>query len=130
MPMGAGSSKQYIVYWYIAETLPPSLEAELKTEAGEAYKPPPSYPTDLKLKDRLAMEPERYEPVHHEGTGVDEDERTYKSYLVPIEEAVQKLGRKGVLADVVQKGWRGIQDRFALEDIIDSESPEQTVQDD
>lgn len=124
MPVGHG--KQYVLYWYIAETLPPDLEAELETQHGEAYKPPPPYPKDLKLRDRVNMEPDGYAPIHHEGTGVDEEERTYQSYLLPVEDAVAKLGRKGVMADVVLRGWKGIQDRFALEEVIDSESPEQT----
>jgi hypothetical protein len=107
---------QYVLYWYIAETLPPDLEAELETKAGEAYKPPPSYPKELKLSERLKMEPEGYEPVHHEGTGVDEEEQGYTSYLVSVEEAVTKLGRGTAMADVVLKGWKGIGDRFVLEE--------------
>jgi hypothetical protein len=106
---------QYVLYWYIAETLPPDLEAELETKAGEAYKPPPPYPTDLKLRDRVNKEPKGYEPVHHEGTGVNEEEEGYTSYLIPVEEAVTKLGRGSTMADVVLKGWKGIEDRFALE---------------
>ena len=115
--------KQYVLYWYIAETIPPSLETELETTAGDSYKPPPPYPADLTLRDRLKMEPEGYEPLHHEGTGVDEEEKTYESHLLTIEEAMKKLGRNGVMADVVAKGWKGIQDRFALEEAVDSESP-------
>lgn len=126
MPLGH-RQLQYILYWYIAETLPPSLEVELETKADEAYKPPPPYPKDLKLQDRVNMEPEGYEPLHHEGTGVDAEEQTYKSHLLPVTEAIEKLGKKSVMADVVLKGWKGIQDRFALEEVIDSESPEQTT---
>lgn len=111
--------------WYIAETLPPDLEVELETKAGEAYKPPPPFPKDMTLRARVALEPEGYQPVHHEGTGVDEEEQGYKSFLVTVDEAVRKLGR-GVQADVVLRGWKGIQDRFALEEVIDSQSPEQT----
>lgn len=123
MPLAA---RQYVVYWYIAETLTPELELELQTEAGAAYKAPPPYPRNLTLRERISMEPEGYEPVHHEGTGVDEEELKYASYLVSVEEAVQKLGEGGVLADVVLKGWKGIQDRFAIEDAATSESPETT----
>ena len=71
------------------------------------------------------MEPEGYEPVHHEGTGVDEEEQEYESFLLPIEEAVIKLGRKGVMADVVLKGWKGIQDRLAMEALPDAENVEE-----
>jgi len=126
MPLGHGS-KQYLLYWYIAETIPPELEKELESKSGEAYKPPPPYPSDLKLRDRLKLEPEGYEPIHHEGTGVDEEEQTYQSHLVTIGEAVQKLGKNGVMADVVLRGWKAIQDRYALEDGINSESPQQTA---
>ena len=115
---------QYILYWYVAETLPPALEAELLTERGMPYKPPPAYPVGLSLRDRLAMEPEGYEPVHHEGTGVDEEELGYTSSLVSIEEAAGLLGKSSVSADVVLRGWKGIQDRMAIEDGAMTESPE------
>lgn len=115
MPVGYGS-KQYVLYWYIAETLPPSLETELDTEVGAGYKPPPAYPHNLTLRERVKLEPEGYEPLHHKGTGVDAEEQTYESHLVSVEEAVRKLGRNGVMADVVLRGWKGIQNRFALED--------------
>ena len=121
MPLEHGAL-QYVVYWYIAETLPPELEIELETKAGEAYKPPPPYPTGLKLKDRANMEPEGYEPMHHKGTGVDADERTYESHLLPIDDALKKLGTS-VMKDVVSKGWKGIQDRYALEESEYVEEP-------
>jgi hypothetical protein len=124
MPLG---HRQYILYWYIAETLPPHLEEDLETAPGQAYKPPPAYPYGLDLRSRIAMEPEGYEPVHHEGTGVDEDERTYQSELVSVEEAVKKLGKGGVMADVVLKGWKGIQDRLAHEDSATHDSPEEVM---
>lgn len=120
------ASKQYVLYWYIAETLPLELEKELETKAGEAYKPPPPFPNNLTLRERVQMEPTGYEPAHHENTGVDEEERTYKSHLVPVHEAVQKLGKSGVMADVIMRGWKGIQDRYAMEEGINSHSPEQT----
>lgn len=122
MPLG---TRQYVLYWYIAETLPPNLETELETEVGAAYKPPPAFPRNLSLRERIKLEPEGYEPLHHEGTGVDEEEQTYESHLVPVEEAVLKLGgRNSVMADVVLKGWQGIQDRLAIEDAATSTSPE------
>lgn len=115
---------QYVIYWYIAETLPPDLEVELETEVGAAYKPPPRYPKDLTLRERIKLEPEGYEPLHHENTGVDEMEVTFKSHLVSVEEAAAKLGRNSVMADVVRKGWEGIQNRLAIEDAATSTSPE------
>jgi hypothetical protein len=118
------SNKQYVLYWYIAETLPPEVEEQLQTEAGAAYKPPPPFPKDLSLRDRIKLEPEGYEPLHHEGTGVDEEEQTYESFLVTVDEAVKKMGRNSVMADVVLKGWKGIQDRLAIEDAATSTSPE------
>jgi hypothetical protein len=108
MPLGYGS-KQYVLYWYIAETLEPDLEVVLATGPGGAYKPPPPYPHDLTLRERVALEPRGYEPLHHEGTGVDEEEAAYESHLVSVEEAVKKLGRNGVMADVVVRidlRWR------------------------
>jgi hypothetical protein len=120
LPLG---TRQYILYWYIAETLPPSLEAELETEAGAAYQPPPPFPRNLSLRDRVKLEPEGYEPLHHENTGVDETEMAYVSHLVSVEEAVRLLGKGTVSADVVLKGWKGIQDRHAMEDAATSESP-------
>lgn len=125
MPLGYGS-KQYILYWYIAETLEPDLEVVLATGAGGAYKPPPPYPHNLTLRERVALEPQGYEPLHHEGTGVDEEEAAYESHLVSVEEAVKKLGRNGVMADVVVRGWKGIQDRFAMEEAHEgaTQSPE------
>jgi hypothetical protein len=121
MPLG---SRQYVLYWYIAETLPPDVEQELETEAGAVYKPPPPFPRNLTLRDRMKQEPEGYEPLHHKGTGVDEEEQTYKSFMVTVDEAVKKLGKDSIMADVVLKGWQGIQDRIAIEDAATSESPE------
>jgi len=126
IPLG---TRQYVIYWYVAETLPPDVEVTLETRAGEAYKPPPSYPRDLPLKERIKQEPEGYEPRHHENTGVDATERMYKSELMNVEDAV-KLLRAGnpsmghVMADVVLKGWEGIQQRFAMENAATHESPE------
>ncbi|KAL9612909.1 MAG: hypothetical protein Q9167_002542 [Letrouitia subvulpina] len=103
-------STQYILFWYVAETLPPDLEASLSARAGEqgmAYQVPPKYPDGLTLAARIAMEPEGYTPVRHAGTGVDEEEALYESYLLPVDEAMEKLGRS-VMADVVRRGWEGI----------------------
>jgi hypothetical protein len=125
MPLG---TRQYIIYWYIAETLPPSLETLLETEAGAAYKPPPAYPQNLSLRERIKQEPEGYKPRHHKGTGVDEMEVTFESELVTVQEAIEKLKTEGsmgkVMAEVVKKGWEGIQKRYEMEDAATHESPE------
>ena len=55
-----------------------------------------------------------YEPVRHENTGVDEEEALYESYLVPVGEAIKRLGR-GVSADVVKKGREAIKLRRQME---------------
>ncbi|EUC40621.1 hypothetical protein COCMIDRAFT_108333 [Bipolaris oryzae ATCC 44560] len=119
---------QYVVYWYIAETLPPSLEGDLETEPGSPYKLPPRYPQNLSLRERIAMEPQGYEPRHHEGTGVDNMERQFKSELCSVEDAIKKLGQGHMMgeamADVVRKGWEGIQKRFEMEDAATQQSPE------
>lgn len=62
----------------------------------------------------MKTEPEGWEPVRHENTGVDEEEALYLSYLVPITEAREKL-RGSIMADVVRKGWEGICERLRME---------------
>ncbi|KAK3197532.1 hypothetical protein GRF29_216g530351 [Pseudopithomyces chartarum] len=127
MPL-ARNTKQYLLYWYIAETLPPDVEPLLVSKPNEPYKPPPAFPSGLTLRERLAMEPKGYEPVHHEGTGVDEEEQTYESHLVSVEEGMALLGGTGsVMADVVRRGWEGIQKRLEMEKADETrvESPEQ-----
>ncbi|KAH8708553.1 hypothetical protein GQ44DRAFT_715195 [Phaeosphaeriaceae sp. PMI808] len=121
MPLG---HRQYLLYWYVAETLPPDIEKKLEADANTVYKPPPPFPNNLTLRGRMAQEPEGYVPLHHEGTGVDEEEQTYESYLLPVEEAVKRLGKDNVMADVVLRGWKGIQDRLAIEAAATSTSPE------
>jgi hypothetical protein len=133
MPL-ASNTKQYLLYWYIAETLPPDAEPLLETSPNEPYKPPPPYPVGLTLKERVAMEPEGYEPVHHEGTGVDEEEQAYESHLVSVEEAMRLLrGTDSVMADVVRRGWEGIQQRRSMEEegrdtVAAVENPEQLAE--
>ncbi|KAI4211354.1 MAG: hypothetical protein LQ351_005909 [Letrouitia transgressa] len=115
-PVGRGN--QYILFWYIAETLPPDLEALLSARAAEqamAHQVPPRYPEELTLAKRVAMEPEGYAPVRHAGTGVDEEEALYEAYLLPVDEAIGKLGRS-VMADVVRRGWEGICARREMEE--------------
>ena len=111
-------STQYILFWYIAETLPPDLEEHLTQQserAHGAYQIPVPFPRDMTLKKRIELEGEGYEPVRHLNTGVDEDEMLYESYLLPVEEAVDKL-RGTVMADVVARGWEGICARREMEE--------------
>ncbi|KAK7531490.1 uncharacterized protein J3D65DRAFT_637774 [Phyllosticta citribraziliensis] len=129
---------QYILFWYVAETVPPDVEAALQQQQQHSitpstsfpstqtpprppplsqapYIPPPPYPPSLSLRDRLAAEPPDYVPPRHEGTGVDAEEALYESYLVPVDEAVGRL-RGSVMADVVRKGWVGIKERREWEE--------------
>lgn len=81
----------------------------------KTYQSPPKFPTDITLAERIAMEPEGYQPVRHANTAVDADEALYESYLLPVDEAVQKL--KGTIsADVIRRGWAAICLRREMED--------------
>jgi hypothetical protein len=113
---------QYILFWYVAETVPPKVEEDLNeamaaqstAENPTPYQYPPRYPSDLSLEERIKLEPEGYEPVHHPNTGVDWEEALYESHLLPIEEACRRL--KGtVMEDVVRQGWKAICSRHSLE---------------
>ncbi|TID12870.1 Protein btn-1 [Venturia nashicola] len=106
---------QYLLHWFVAETLPPDLETRMgPPPASRAYQEPPPYPADLLMVDRLALEPDGYEPTRYENTGVDSDEANYMSYLLPIEEAIQNLG-KNIMGEVIAVGWERIQARLAAE---------------
>ena len=72
-----------------------------------AYQYPPKFETGMTLKRRIEMEGGKYEPVRHSNTGINAEEALYESYLVPVDDAMQKLGNT-VSADVVRKGWDGI----------------------
>ena len=80
-----------------------------------AYQYPPKLNPEMALKERIGMEGEGYEPIRHENTGVNAEEALYESYLMPVEEAIEKLGR-GISADVVRKGWEAIQLRHEMDD--------------
>ena len=111
------STSQYVLFWYIAETIPPGAETSIPPRAeGEAspYQPPPPFPTDLSLAQRVQLEPEGYEPIRYEDTGVNSEEAQYTSYLLPISEAMKKL-KGSIMADVVRKGWQGIEKRREIE---------------
>ena len=111
------SSSQYVLFWYIAETIPPGAETSLPPSAeGEAspYQRAAPYPANLTLAQRVQLEPEGYEPIRYEATGVDSEEALYESYLLPVPEAIRKL-QGTIMADVVQKGWKGITQRREIE---------------
>ena len=104
-----------MLFWYIAETLPPKLEEELNRQMASSatennptpYQIPPSFPTDLTFSERMNQDSDDYEPLHHPNTGVDSEEAQYRSYLLPIEEATAKL--KGTIQeDVVKRAWQAI----------------------
>lgn len=81
----------------------------------KAYQSPPRFPSDMTLAERVALEPEGYQPIRHANTAVDADEALYESFLLPIDEAVQKL--KGTIsADVIRRGWAAICLRREMED--------------
>ncbi|KAI9699222.1 MAG: hypothetical protein M1820_007194 [Bogoriella megaspora] len=130
---------QYLLFWYVAETVPPAVETAISAEqeqlrvarAGQNGEndeihgvkkvdvPPPyvaaeAFGKDMTLRERIALEPEGYVPVRHPGTGVDSDELLYESHLLTVEEAMKRL--KGtVSAEVVRKAWEGIRERMRME---------------
>lgn len=112
---------QYLLFWFIAETLPPSLESG--HDPQQHHVNPSPFPENLTLSQRIAMDATSssahgsYEPVRHEGTGVNEEEQCYQSFLLPIDDAVKKL-RGTVMADVVRKGWQCIQRRMDEEAVM------------
>lgn len=118
-------TSQYMLFWYICETLPPDVERTLDAQEaaaaddavfGPPYQYPPAFPLGLSFKDRLAMEPRGYVPPRHEGTSADEEEALYESSLLSIDEARRVL--KGTVQEhVVAKGWEAIQARLAEEGI-------------
>ncbi|KAK5173837.1 uncharacterized protein LTR77_002518 [Saxophila tyrrhenica] len=123
------STSQYLLFWYAAETVPPEVERVYEGGStggggegeGRVYRAPPAFPRDVTLSQRLAQdritsdgEEKIYEPVWHAGTGVDEEELLYKSYLLPIAEARRKL-KGSVMEDVVRRGWEGMQLRMEME---------------
>ena len=128
LPLTATS--QYMLFWYIAETVPPGIEDSYsKPETGasrtvsQAYRPPPVFPKDTALKVRVTEDiiigedgrRRVYEPVRNPGTGVDEEELLYRSFLLPVPEAKKNL-KGSVMEDVVRRGWEGIQQRMVMEE--------------
>jgi len=128
--MPVSSAVQYMLFWYAAETVPEGVEEEYaaaqarmgQSAAARLYRPPPPFPADLTLEQRIALDVEAgdgaervYEPRRHEGTGVDEEELLYASYLLPIDEARRKL-RGTVMEDVIRRGYEAIKLRKGMEE--------------
>ncbi|KAL9121534.1 MAG: hypothetical protein Q9187_001905 [Circinaria calcarea] len=115
-------TSQYILFWYIAETVPPQVEEDLNAAMSEKttaenptpYQTPPKFPLDMTLAERVMLEQDCYTPQHHKNTAIDADEALYESYLLPVEEAMGRL--KGtVMEDVVRSGWEAICSRHSME---------------
>ena len=116
-PVSRGS--QYILFWYIAETVPPAVEEALtckEKEEGMVYQTPPAFEMDQSLKERIEMDGKGYEPVRHRDTGVDDEEALYYSELMAVDVAISKLGERSVSADVIRRGWEAIQMRKIFEE--------------
>ncbi len=140
-------TSQYILHWYIAETLPPSLDLALtqKTAAhGGAYQIPMRFQDGMTLRERVQLDVRLdisgklggkwiggdrkagggtevyHEPIRHaEREIVQEEEKAYESQLVPWEEAVKLLGVRSVSADVVRRGWTAVEERLQMEEKTD-----------
>jgi hypothetical protein len=116
LPMSRGI--QYLLHWFIAETLPPDVEQTIgPPPVSREYQQPPPYPSDLSLIERVTSEPADYEPPRYENTGVDSEEALYSSRLMPVREAISKL-RGSSMANVVNTGWERIQARLMAEKAI------------
>ncbi|KAL8909552.1 MAG: hypothetical protein Q9171_004997 [Xanthocarpia ochracea] len=97
-------SAQYMLFWYIAETLPPEIDHSLSQksiQANDVYIVPPRYPEALTLSERIEFD-KGLTPVRHDDTGVNEDEALYESYLLSTDDAQQKLSGT-IMADVTWK---------------------------
>lgn len=113
-------SRQYILFWYIAETLPPEIEASMSSTSAEptaAYQQPPRFPLDMTIAQREALEPPGYHPIKHPNTAVNDEEALYESHLLPVDVAIRKL-RGTISADVVRRGWTAICQRRDLEEKV------------
>jgi len=115
------SRSQYILFWYAAETIPSEVEKSYVVDAPAPYTSPPPFPTSMTLAQRVALDSIKaddgteivYEPVHHENTGVDEEEACYQSYLLPIAEARHRV-KGSVMEDVIRRAWEAVQLRFRM----------------
>jgi hypothetical protein len=112
---------QYLLHWYIAETLPPEDEARIGLPPlSRQYQEPPPFPPDTTLRDRIASESDNHEPARYPNTGVDSEEALYASELVPVDEAIARLGRNS-MAEVVRIGWERIEARLLAEGLANTD---------
>ena len=124
---------QYMLFWYIAETVPSHVETELNARTTEfatvenptPYQIPSKYAPDMTLTERMKLDVDGYMPLHHPNTGVNSEEALYESHLLPVDEAIEKL--KGtVMADVIRSGWEAI----CLRDRMESQTSSTTIEHD
>jgi 8-oxo-dGTP pyrophosphatase MutT (NUDIX family) len=129
--MPVGSRSQYMCFWYAAETVPSEIEQSYSqpdsgrdAEVNQAfYRPPEPFPSGITIKQRISADvgvgedgkQVVMEPVRHIGTGVDDDEAFYTSFLLPIAEARRKL-KGSVMEDVIRRSWDSIQLRIEMEE--------------
>lgn len=125
--MPAGRGLQYVLCWYAAETLPPSVEhranlvalghegSEEELARATGFVAPDAWAEGMTITQRIEMEGGGYEPVKHEGTGVNEEEERYVSELVDIETAMRLL-RGTVMERVVGDAWEIISRQRRRED--------------
>ena len=97
------------------------MRAEATDDNPTPYQYPPRYPRSLTLKQRLELEAAGYEPQHHKNTAVDSEEALYRSYLLPVKDAIPKLTGT-IQEDVVRSGWEAICLRYEMEKSRESES--------
>jgi hypothetical protein len=129
LPLSASS--QYLLFWYVSETVPKEVEQSYSVSETEDSNGPPSqfyrrptiFPEGMTLRERVAMDNiisesggrAIYEPVRILGTAQDDEERMYESHLLAISDARRKL-KGSVMEDVVRRGWEAIQLRMRMEE--------------
>lgn len=99
------------------------MTAQATLDNPTPYISPPAFPKDMTLAQRIELDKARgedgkesvYEPLKHEGTGVDSDELHYESHLLNMEEAC-KVFRGAEYEYVVRLGWDLTQKRLKQEE--------------
>lgn len=125
------ASSQYLLFWFVAETVPQEIEETYKVPVAHdggatpapIYRPPPMFPDGMALESRIDMDravdgsgkTTTYEPVRILGTAQDDEERLYESHLISISDARRKL-KGSVMEDVVRLGWEAIHLRLQMEE--------------